>query len=190
MCFRKQTPITQTPMPAQVPPDNEADLIRRAFGIIQRRITEHLAGYFPDAHWVWSLPNAQARIAAGEPVHIMLNQAGGYRSAEVQIVRLQFKGLKFASLPASPPQPEQEEPAGTDYSYLAFEWVEAHLLELNERLKEAIGCGESELCLSVNELPDPASWQAICDELQRNGFSKTEVTETGITTKIIEEEGN
>ena len=189
MCFRKTTVPYQVPMPPPARPDNEADLLRRAFGLIQRRVTEHLAGAYPEARWIWELPNAQARIAAGEPVRIVLNRAGGYRKAEVQIVRLQFKGLKFEPAPdfvPTPPDEPPEEPGETDYSYLAFEWVEANLMELNTRISEAIGSGETELRIAADELPDPAAWQAVCDELIRNGFSEAVVTETGITTKQSE----
>jgi len=187
MCFRKTTTPYQVPLPPPVRPDNEADLLRRAFGLIQRRITEQLAGAFPEAHWIWETPRAQASIAAGEPVFILLNRAGGYRRAEVQIVQLQFKGIKFDSLPEHmPPLPQEppEEPGDTDFSLLAFEWVEAHLPELNRRGNEVFGQGERELAIGAEELPDPASWAAICEELKRNGFSEAVVTENGITTKL------
>jgi len=188
MCFRRQTPIYQIPMPPPERPDNEVDLLRRAFGLIQRRVTEHLAGAYPEARWVWETPNPRARIAAGEPVHIQLNRAGGYRRAEVQVVRLQFKGLKFDALPdPAAPLPEEEqpdEPGGTDYSLLAFEWVESHLPALNQRGNEAVAQGETEVTIGAEELPDPASWPEICAELMRSGFSEAAVTETGITTKL------
>jgi len=187
MCLRKTQPNYQIPMPAPLP-ETEADLLRRAVGLIQRRITEHLAGAYPEARWIWELPNAQARIAEGDPVHIRLNHAGGYRRAEVLITRLQFKGLKFDSIPEfAPPPPEEppEEPGETDYSYLAYEWVEAHSMELDNRANDAIGRGETELIIYTDELPAPASWQAICEELMRNGFSEAVITETGITTHLL-----
>jgi len=188
MCFRKQTPIYQIPMPPPARPDNEADILRHAFGLIQRRITEYLAGAYPEARWIWELPNAQARIVAGEPVHILLNRAGGYRRAEVQIDKLLFKKLKFDSLPEPIPPPPPEEPSEesgeTDYSLLAFEWVESHVQELNQRGNESIADGETDIRIEADELPDPASWTAICAELKRNGFSEAVVTETGITTKL------
>ena len=186
MCFRRQTPIYQVPMPPPARPDNEADILRHAFGLIQRRITEHLAGTYPEARWVWETPNAQARIVAGEPVHILLGRAGGYRRAEVRIDRLLFKGLKFESVPESQPPPEgpSGEPDETDYSLLAFEWVDSHVQELNQRGNELVGHGETEICIAADELPDPDSWPDICAELMRNGFSEAVVTETGITTKL------
>ena len=187
MCFRRQAPIYQVPMPPPVTPDNEADLIRRAFGLIQRRINEHLAGAYPEARWIWETPNAQARIIAGEPVHIMLNRAGGYRRAEVQVIRLQFKGLVFEPVPMPEPIQLPEGPPGepdeTDYSLLAFEWVESHVQELNQRGNEIIAQGKSEICIAADELPDPASWPDICIALKHSGFSEAVITETGITTK-------
>jgi hypothetical protein len=188
MCLRRTQPNHKIPMPPPLP-ETEADLLRRASGLIQRRITEHLAGAYPEARWIWALPNAQARIAAGEPVHIVLNRAGGYRKAEVQIVRLQFKGLKFEPVPdfvLPPPDDPPEEPGETDYSYLAYEWMEAHAMELDARANDAAGRGETELIIPADELPDPAGWQAVCEELMRNGFSEAVVTETGIKTKLSE----
>jgi len=185
MCWRKTATPYQCPVP---PPDNEADLLRRAFGLIQRRVTEYLAGAYPEARWVWETSNPRAHIAAGEPAHILLNRAGGYRRAEVQVVRLQFRGLKFdsASEPEPPPPEETapEEPGGTDYSLLAFEWVESHLPELSRRGNEAVAQGEPGISIGAEELPDPASWPDVCAELTRNGFSEAVVTETGITTKL------
>jgi hypothetical protein len=179
MCRRKPQPTCQPPPP--IPrPETEADLLRRAFGLIQRRITEHLAGYYPDARWVWETPNPQAHIAEGEPVHILLNRAGGYQRAEVRIHQLQFRGLKFCTL-EQPEEPLPPEPDNTDFSFLAYEWVEAHLALLNECIE-----GKTELHLEADELPDPASWPEICAELMRNGFGEAVVTATGITLKIPE----
>jgi len=183
MCWHKnQQSSYQIPMPAP-PPDTEADILRRAFGLIQRRITEYLAGAYPEARWVWDCPCPRARVADGDVAHIRLSQAGGYRRAEVLIARLQFKGLRFDAA-AEPVPPPPTEPEDTDYSYLAYEWVEANLQELNARGNEAADSGEPEMTIAADELPDPASWAAICEELMRNGFSEAVVIESGIITKI------
>jgi len=181
--FRQKTRVNyQIPMPAP-PPETEADILRRAFGLIQRRITEYLAGAYPEARWVWDCPCPQARVADGDAAHIRLNQAGGYRRAEVLISRLQFKGLRFDAANEPAPLPVIE-PEDTDYSYLAYEWVEANLAELNERSKETADSGESKMIITADELPEPASWAAVCEELMRNGFSEAVVYESGIKTKI------
>ena len=187
MCLRKTQPNYQIPMPAPLP-ETEADLLRRAFGLIQRRIGEHLAGAYPEARWIWDCLNPRARIAEGDHVYIRLNHAGGYRRAEVLITRLQFKGLRFDAIsePAPPHEEPPEEPGETDYSYLAYEWVAAHAMELDARANEAAGRGETELIIPADELPDPAGWQAVCEELMRNGFNEAVVTETGIKTKLSE----
>ena len=188
MCLRRTQPNYQVHMSPPLP-ETEADLLRRAFGLIQRRIGEHLAGAYPEARWVWECPNPQARIAGGDPVYIRLGRAGGYRRAEVLVTRLQFKGLRFDAVPEPvPPTPEEppEEPGETDYSYLAYEWVAANAMELDARANEAAGRGETELIIPADELPDPAGWQAVCEELMRNGFNEAVVTETGITTKLTE----
>ena len=67
-----------------------------------------------------------------------------------------------------------------NYEYLAFEWVDAHAVELNERCNECIAQGLSMLEISEAELPAHESWPDICRELARNGMEHCSCTETGI----------
>ncbi len=185
--------------PAVVPelsprPDTEQDVVKKAYGVIMRRITEEVTVRYPAARWVWSSPNAIASIAKDEPVAILLSGAGGYRKAAVQIHNLQFKGLEFESLkPETPDETSTAEmdgnqkrevglegPGRADYKYLVFEWMEAHLFSLNERCNEAIGEGKKTLMIPADELPDSESWPDICRELLRNGFLEAEASADGI----------
>jgi hypothetical protein len=178
-------PIETAP-PTQAPrPDNEQDVLRRAFGLIQRRITEYLAGMYPDARWVWSRSNALSDIANGVSVFVLLNRAGGFRKAEVLLNLLQFKGLRFESIPQeNPSEPEtdsaDDENEDVNYSLLAFEWFEAHSLELNQRCNETIAKGQTSFEIPAGELPVEKSWTDICAELIRNGFEGAEITGGGI----------
>lgn len=190
-------------MPAETPkllprPDTEQDILQRAYGVIVRHITEEVTGHYPTARWVWSSPNAIARIARDEPVSILLSGAGGFRRAEVRIHNLQFIGLDFQSLNTETPDdtsateatdnndpevsPEASEKA--NYRYLAFEWMEAHLYFLNERCNEAIEEGKKALVIPTDELPETASWPGICQELLRNGFSEAVVLSDGIQVSL------
>jgi len=186
--FRKPKPAIPelAPPPGIVRPDTEHDLICRAFALIQRRISETLSVQFPDARWVWAAPNSMGRIAEGTPVFILLNRAGGYRRAEVQICHLQFKALRFETAPANPPpanppdEPEPE-PETFDYGLLAFEWVEANSLKLNQLCNDAIATGDAGFTIPAVELPVRESWQDICDELVHNGFTSAEINDGGIT---------
>lgn len=190
-------PLPALPEPVREP--TERDVRDMAYAVILRRITELVSEEHPDARWVWAEPNAKKRIEQGEVVTIILNRAGGYRKAQVRIVNLQVKGLiySFDPLPdpgehPDPPQPdpdgdteEDEEPA-ENYEYLAFEWVEAHIMELNERCNEAIGQGRNELLLKPDELPVQESWPAICEELKRSDLTDVTSDENGIRINLTQ----
>ena len=83
-----------------------------------------------------------------------------------------------------PPEPGKVEPPAEklppNYEYLAFEWVEAHVVELNEQCNESIAQRQEGLLLSAQDLPEPESWPALCQELSRNGLENCECTDEGI----------
>lgn len=174
----------------------EQDIQNMAFGTVQHRITELVAADFPEARWVWKTPNAKSNIAAGNEVRILLNRAGGYREAIVVIRGFQVCGLSYVHAEeADAPEPEDEEMEAEgstteptqkssppeNYEYMAFEWVDAHVMELNERCNESIAQGLSQLEIPAAELPARESWPDICRELERNGMENCCCTETGIT---------
>ena len=183
-------------LPAARPEPTDQDIRDMAFGSMQRRITELVTTDFPNARWVWKTPNAMRNIATGNEVRILLNHAGGYREAIVVI-----RGLQVCSLTdphaeeVKMPETENDE-TGTEetendtpqkvdppenYEYLAFEWVDAHVMELNERCNESIAQGLSMLEITATELPARESWPDICRELERNGMENCCCTDTGIT---------
>lgn len=197
--------------PAPLPkPETEKDILRRAYGLIQQRITEEIDSLHPSARWQWLTPNAMASIEKDEPVAIILNGAGGYRKALVNIHNLVFKGLVFETAQADNPDiiqqnevplpdtdkeetfdsghdPEEdnkdsdpEEPETVNYEYLAFEWVDAHLLLLNDRVNEAIGQGQNTLLIPESELPVKDSWQDICRQLINSDFADAVANGNGI----------
>jgi hypothetical protein len=189
MLFLRAKPVVLEPLPTQTEPeksDTEPDILRRAFGLIQRRITEQLTGFYPDARWVWAKPNPIADIAEGNPVFILLNRAGGFKKAEVVICRLQFKTIRFETIdavPLSETESEAEgetEPVQTNYGLLAFEWVEENSLALNRLCNDAIASGTADFLIPSEDLSVRESWQDICDELVRGGFATATVTSDGI----------
>lgn len=168
----------------------EADVMSLAYSVILKRIGELVAEFSQDAKWVWKEPNAKQRIAAGEDVSIILNKAGGYKEAKVIIKNLCVTGLEFAVVSETPKtetvQPEvTEEPQerAENFELAAFEWVEGHILDLNNRCNEEIGLGHNELVLSEDELPVKDSWLDVCNELKKQGLKKLELVPQGI--KII-----
>lgn len=170
----------------------EKDILRRAFALIQIRVTEEVAALYPSAHWRWLTPNPMSAIERNEPVSVILNSAGGYRKIYVSVHNLTFKGLLFelpqreslrsdnASDPEEAHIPEQPE----NYEYLAFEWVDSHLLDLNNRGNEVVGQGKNTLLIPEEELPVKESWQDICSQLTESGFSGASINAKGISVNL------
>ena len=148
----KQTE-NKTDEPERAP--TERDVRDLAYSVILTRISELVSSEYPTAKWVWEKPNARKLIESGEEVFILLNGAGGYRKAKVRIQNLQVAGIDYvtAELPQKP-QVENEaeedddeaeevsEPIPVNYGLVAFEWVEAHIMELNVKINDAIAQGQ------------------------------------------------
>ena len=174
---------------------NERDVRDLAYSVILTRISELVSSEYPTAKWVWEKPNARKLIENGEEVCIILSGAGGYRRAKIKIQNLQVVGLEYlaAKLPEKPEVVEEvdeeaideaSEPTPVNYELLAFEWAEAHVIELNDRCNEAIGQGKTELILMSEELPTKESWENICTELKRAGLEDVEVIPDGIKINL------
>ena len=101
------------------------------------------------------------------------------------------------------PEPEENAPSQTEsieeneasdiddvdddavnYEYLAFEWVDSHMLLLNERSNEAIGQGEKMLLIPSTELPVQDSWPSICEQLIKSDFADAVLHEDGILVSL------
>ena len=173
----------------------EKDVRNLAYSVILTRISELVSSEYPTAKWVWEKPNARKLIENGEEVCIILSGAGGYRRAKIKIQNLQVVGLEYlaAKLPEKPEVVEEvdeeaideaSEPTPVNYELLAFEWAEAHVIELNDRCNEAIGQGKTELILMSEELPTKESWENICTELKRAGLEDVEVITDGIKINL------
>lgn len=184
-------PPAQEAPPVQPMPMSEQELLAAAFGLFQRRITEHVSAVYPHAKWVWSEPGARERFAAGGPLTILLNGAGGYQKAVVQVNGLQFSCLRYLPRnggtepepdPAQPP--EENDPPQVDYGLLAFEWVEANVQRLYAQNNEAISAGRVAFRIPAEELPHGGCWPPICAELARYGFAGAEPVANGIHVQI------
>lgn len=195
------TPVPYLPEPKPSP--TIKDLEQIAYSVMQARITELVAQDYPEARWVFETPEAMQEIMVGGEVFILLNRAGGYRRAGVLYQNLQAVGIDYhpdrkpesvslnpwkegrngetESISLGQAQEDfMEEPMENNYELLAFEWSEAHILELNERCNEAIGQGKNEILIPLEELPAPESWQDICRELERAGLARVKIVTDGI----------
>ncbi|MCL2343533.1 MAG: hypothetical protein FWC62_06520 [Firmicutes bacterium] len=189
-------PIAPPPRPPRL--DTEGDVIRVAFSILHRRVTERVMSQYPDARWVWENSNPMGRFAENLPLTILLNRAGGFRKASVLAHNLQFCGLTYDTVETGdseePPEvdadsdPENENTTelgeAVDYALTAFQWVDANLLNLNNRCNNAIAEGQTTLLIPAGDLPHPDSWPEVCEELMRNGFSEAVVQANGINVII------
>ena len=188
-------PVLALPPPSQ--PPVESDMQSMAYAIIQRRITQILKDRFPEVRWIWENPKAKEDILIGNPVYILLNKAGGYRRGRVVIQNLTVMDVVFEEdkPKADPPKPEtppatdtvppaedenEEEDSDENFGLVAFQWVEAHVMELNDRCNEAIAEGQSEYLIPADELPVTESWEEICKELIRNDLPGARCCDDGI----------
>lgn len=196
-------PMPQAPEPVKEP--TEHDVRELAYAVILKRITELITDEYPEARWVWENPNAKKCIQNGEEVYVLLNRAGGYRRAKVVIANLQVLGIKYCSAEEEdPPEiqgPDTEEPEETDvsespedsepeeerpvnYELLAYEWTEAHIVELNACCNEAIAEEKESVLLTAEELPVKESWPDICNELIRAGLENAVCQDAGIQINL------
>lgn len=191
----QEEPSTPPVQPEQPRMDTEQDVTRIAFSLLQRRITEQVASRYPGARWVWETPNPVERFSSGQKLSIMLNNAGGYAKAEVKVNGLWFCGLFYVS--AAPEQPLEppaeldadgdtglEDEVTVDYALIAFQWVEANLLKLNEACNNAIADGRTTMLIPAEDLPHPDSWDEVCGELTRNGFAGAAAQDTGVSVTL------
>ena len=176
----------------------------QSFGDLQTQITRWVRQEYPEARWVWKYPDSKARFQRGEDMAILLNRAGGYREAVIHLQGKRLFEIQYLCAPAEKPQleepasPQKEQPTleeaasqpepsqPEDYSLAAFEWVESHLEELNTLCNECIAQKQDFLLLTGGDLPEPAAWSALCQELLRNGLS-CHMEEEGVRIQIARE---
>lgn len=183
--------------PPSAAPPTEPDMEDMAYFVIQRRITQILQEIYPDVRWIWENPCAKEDIIAGNPVYVLLNKAGGYRRGRVVIRNLHVFDVSFedekkeSDDPVPPPEdapkpappatpPTDDDNIPENYGLIAFQWVEAHVMELNDRCNEAIGEGLTEYLIPASELPVSESWEEICKELIRNDLHGAQCCDEGI----------
>lgn len=168
----------------------EHDLSDAAYCLAIRRISELVADEYPEARWIWENSDAAVKIMNGEDVTILLNRAGGFRKATVHIRNLRVSSLSYQTETDNIKKPEEDsdcqDDAPENYELIAFQWVDAHTLELNTRCNEAIGQGNDSLLLGSVELPIKESWADICTELKRVGIAEAECTNVGIRIKLTQ----
>lgn len=160
-----------------------------ALGRIQAQISGMVREEHPNARWIWKTPNAKALVCSGEDASILLNRAGGYREAVVHMNDGKVESLEYL-LPPEPQEgetseePEFEDGEPVNYELVAFEWVDANVMALNERCNEGIAQGLNDILLEPAELPNRESWPEICRELERNDMDGCQCEDGGIRISL------
>ena len=191
-------PLEPMPPGAHKPPAKtpEETQVSQTFGNLQVQITRQVREEHPNARWVWKTPQTRERLQQGEEAAILLNWAGGYREAAVRPLEGGQVEVRYFLPPEVPAMQEavsqEEEPAAQtpvpeDHSLSAFEWVEAHMEELGALYNECIAQKQDFLLLTGGDLPEPAAWPVLCQELTRNGLIST-MAEDGIQIHIKRED--
>lgn len=196
-------PVLALPEPKKPKEPSEQDMQNMAYYLIQKRITEILLSRFPDCRWVWENPYAKEDIQKGNKVYVLLNKAGGYRKGLVVIQNYHVCDVIFETgnektspisngstvepqkntaqqEPNESVDEESDEEIPEDYGLLAFQWVDAHVMELNDRINEAIGQRKADILITSEELPVQDSWLEICKELERNDLTGASCCRDGI----------
>ena len=184
------------PAEPSVRPRTEQDLVLEAFGLMQSRITNYLRALYPESGWVWGTPNALKSISEGREAVIHLRNAGGYHRARVIYHDLQFQNLQFVTYglpeqakPVSGEKPEPEVKLETDFSLVAFEWMNAKLGYLNAQADDAIFRKVDCFLIEAEEWPDQECGPDICIALKEECFD-AESAENRIEVAINGEKGN
>lgn len=192
----KKQPEHSEPEPIQAEPTpkpTEQDVRDLAYRVILRRVTEMVQSSYPEARWIWESPNVRQLLETGGDVFILLNRAGGFRRAKVNISGFYVTGIEYESAPQQNKESSESDTEQTvdevqpeNYELIAFEWVEAHIMDLNERCNEAIGNGMAELLIKADELPVPESWLDICHELERADICEAKYVQEGIKINLMQ----
>ena len=178
----------QTTPRQEVRTPTQKDVYSLAYSVIIRRITELVLEKYPNARWIWEAPNARNLIETGKDVYILLNSAGGYCRAKVNIFNLQVTDIVFDvskedesiedDCLTEPDDSDEDIPE--NYELIAYEWVNAHIIELNNRCNEALGENRSSVLITAEELPVKESWIDICKQLKKNEIKNLECVPEGI----------
>ena len=79
---------------------------------------------------------------------------------------------------------EPDDDVPENYELLAFEWVEAHIIDINNRCNEAIGEGKNSVLIPADELPVKESWLDVCRQLEKVEIENSECIPEGIRINL------
>ena len=157
---------------------------KSSYKILCRQIDQHVKSISPVAKWTWLTPCPISAMHHQNVLQIRLYNSTGYKTAYVYLRNNVFDKLQVAKSPANPPSSQdntpQQDDTRTDYSLMAYQWVESQITSLIENCNDAIAEDHQSLYLPATILPDKQSWSEISKVLFEQGF-ENELDETGIT---------
>ena len=157
------------------------------YDFIIEQVSFYVNDVYPNAKWIWENANAWNKIQNGEDVYVRLNKVGGYQKVKVCITDKNVTGIEVLSATVVPTDVSSVEIQSEkdDSERVAFEWVDSHIAELNEKCNDVIGQGNSELILEVGDLPEEKYWERIREELVKAELENVEIVpEKGIKIKL------
>ena len=158
------------------------------YDFIVKSVSFYVYDVYPNAQWIWESPKAWEQIQKDEDVYIRLNKAGEYRRVKVRIQDQAVVGievLKTENHNEVNVSETEESVVKDDSERVAFDWVDSHIADLNEKCNDIIGQGNSELILTIVELPEEKYWGHVRDELVKAGLENVELLPNeGIKIKL------
>lgn len=160
------------------------ELEMAVFQDFKDQVNEFVLSHWKDASWCFEKADARQRIFAGADLYIRLDHTGGYKRAKVIYQGLKVYGLKYGNtknhMGNNQPDDDPIEPPVVNFSMIAFEWCEANLSEINERIEKAFTENKAEVLIPIDELPVPDSYEDICKEILRRLNRDAKILTDGI----------
>ena len=148
------------------------------YDFIVKSVSFYIYDVYPNAQWIWENAKAWEQIQKGEDVYVRLNKAGEYRRVKVRVQNQSVIGIEVLETEnhnEANVSETEEQVVKDDSERIAFDWVDSHITELNEKCNDIIGQGNSELLLTHSELPEEKYWGHVCDELVKAGLENVEI---------------
>ena len=166
--FEKQTPIHNS-LPALPKPQSPYHQLCQA-------VNKEILRIFPHAKWVWLTPCPMAAMWDNDLLAVRLYGASGHHRAVVHLVDGAFHRLQVTANERTPPATGavQDTPTSTDYSLMAYQWVESQIVLPQRKLQQRHRgkTGFPSAILSPECLPGAQSWPDISKALDGQGFRK------------------
>lgn len=158
---RKKKQINQEP-PVPDEPDRRNTTRRLTPEEVTAKLNENVTMMFGEtATWKWQSDQEREETFAQGQGFIVVTNDNGLTTVLVDILSGSVRMIFVDFVPL------QE--IHTDYSLVAFEWLNTHLEELMALFSNAAGNGKTTTLLAADILPEKQAWEDLCHEIENNG---------------------